>query len=144
MSASSNGTRFPSVEFFRALAESAAKDAPRYRRLGAIDLTVALRVGDKAYRIAFEDFSCTGVEEWDGKKPVDCVISASDGDWRELIKHIQTRGTADARHTLNSLVLAGDRFTLSGEEQLGIDCFYRFNASLQAFIEEARNVPVGL
>ena len=71
-----------------------------------------LRVGDKAYRIAFEDFGCTGVDEWDGKKPVDCVISASDGDWRELIEHIQARGTADARHTLNSLVLAGDRLCL--------------------------------
>ena len=36
------------------------------------------------------------------------------------------------------------RFALSGDEQLGIDRFYRFNASLQAFIEEARSVPTRL
>ena len=137
-------TPFPSIAFFRALADSAAQDAARYRRLGAFDLTLAIRVGNKGYRMSFEDFGCSGVEEWDGKKPVDCVIAASESDWKELIAHIQARGSADAQHTLNSLVLAGDRFVLSGEEQLGIDCFYRFNASVQAFIEEARKVPTAL
>lgn len=137
-------TPFPSSAFFRALAQSAAQDPARYRRLGALDLTLAIRVGDKGYRMSFEDFGCTGVEDWDGAKPVDCVITASEGDWRELFSHIQARGSADAEHTLNSLVLAGDRFVLSGEEQLGIDRFYRFNASVQAFIEEARNVPTAL
>ncbi|MFQ5514023.1 MAG: hypothetical protein ACE5FG_06245 [Myxococcota bacterium] len=141
MPASEKEIAFPSTEWFRVLADSAAKNTPHYRHLGTFDLALALCVGEKSYRLSFEDFGCSGVEEWDGKKPVDCVISASLEDWRALITHIQERGTADPQHTLNSLVLAGDRFRLTGEDQLGIDRFYRFNASLQCFIEEARNVP---
>lgn len=132
---------FPSIAWFEALAEAASADEPRYHRLGYVEMTLGVKVGDQGFRIRFEDYGCTGVEGWDGSQPVDCVVSASPADWRELIAHIQKRGSADPEHTLNSLVLAGDRFVLSGDEQLGIDCFYRYNASLQAFIEEARRVP---
>jgi len=135
---------FPSAPWFRALAAAVSEDEPRYRRLGFMEITLGLKVGDRGYRISFEDFGCTEVADWDGSAPVDCVVSADSADWRELIEHIQQRGSADSDHTLNSLVLAGDRFELSGDEQLGIDRFYRFNASLQAFIEEAHGVPTKL
>jgi hypothetical protein len=134
---------FPSTGWFRALAEAAAADEPRYRKLGYVEIKLGVNVGENGYRMTFEDFGCTEVEEWDGSEAVDCAVSASPGDWQELITHIQARGSADPQHTLNSLVLAGDRFALSGDEQLGVDRFYRFNASLQAFIEEARSVPTG-
>ncbi len=145
MSAAQTQTlEFPSKAWFQALADAAAADEPRYRRLGFVELNLGFRVGEKGYRVTFEDFGCTGVENWDGSAPVDCLLSASTSDWRELIEHIQARGSADPQRTLNSLVLAGDRFSLSGDDQLGVDRFYRFNASLQAFIEEAREVPTRL
>ena len=134
---------FPSAPWFRALADAATADEPRYRRLGFVEITLGVKVGEKGYRITFEDFGCTEVEDWDGSASVDCTVSADPSDWRELIEHIQKRGSADPEHTLNSLVLAGDRFALTGDEQLGIDRFYRFNASLQAFFEEAHSVPMG-
>ncbi len=134
---------FPSAPWFQALAEAVAADEPRYRKLGFLEITLGVKVGEKGYRITFEDFGCGGVEDWDGSAPVDCSVSADPSDWRELIEHIQKRGSADPEHTLNSLVLAGDRFALTGDEQLGIDRFYRFNASLQAFFEEAHSVPMG-
>ncbi len=137
----SKAIEFPSAPWFRALAEAASADEPRYRRLGFMEITLGVKVGDQGYRITFEDFGCSEVEDWDGSAPVDCVVSADPDNWRELIAHIQERGSADPQHTLNSLVLAGDRFALTGDEQLGIDRFYRFNASLQAYIEEAHNVP---
>ena len=140
----SDTIEFPSAPWFRALAEAASANESRYRRLGFMEITLGVKVGEKGYRITFEDFGCAGVEDWDGSVPVDCVVSADSADWRELIEHIQERGSADPEHTLNSLVLAGDRFALSGDEQLGIDRFYRFNASLQAFIEEAHSVPTRL
>ena len=137
----SQSLEFPSAAWFRALAEAASADESRYRQLGYLEIKLGVNVGEKGYRILFEDFGCTGVAEWDGSESVDCTVSASLDDWRELISHIQERGSADPKHTLNSLVLAGDRFERAGDEQLGVDRFYRFNASLQAFIEEARNVP---
>jgi len=137
----SKPVEFPSVAWFEALAKAAAADEDRYRRLGFAEITLGVKVGDQGYRIRFEDFGCTGVAEWNGEEPVDCVVSAAPADWNELIAHIQERGSADPNHTLNSLVLSGDRFELSGDEQLGIDRFYRFNATLQTFLEEARGVP---
>ena len=139
----SKALEFPSAAWFRALAEAVSADESRYRRLGYLEIKLGVKVGEKGYRMLFEDFGCSEVEDWDGSAPVDCTVSASTEDWRELITHIQARGSADPQHTLNSLVLAGDRFALSGDDQLGVDRFYRFNASLQAFIEEARHVPTG-
>lgn len=132
---------FPSVAWFEALAEASARDEERYRRLGFVDIALGVRVGEQAFCLAFEDFGCASVSEWDAKRPVACVVSASLEDWQELVRHIQAHGHADPRHTLNSLVLAGDRFELTGEEQLDIDAFYRFNATIQAFFDECASVP---
>lgn len=132
---------FPSLAWFQALADAAARDPDRYRRLGWVELVFGIVVGEERYRLTFDGYVCTEVAPWLPGERVDCWVEASAADWRELIEHLQTRGRADARHTLNSLVLAGDRFRLRADEQLGADAFYRFNATLQAFIEEARNVP---
>lgn len=134
---------FPSVPWFRALADraEAGPDAERFRRLGVVDTAFAMRVGDFAYRLVFDGFSCSEVAEWDGEAPVDFVLEAPMAEWRELVEHLQEHGSLDGAHSLNSLVLAGDRFRLSGDEQLGIDCFYRFNPSIQAFLELAASVP---
>lgn len=133
---------FPSAQWFQALADVASADADRYRRLGMVECTLVLQVGDAAYRLEFAGFGCHEVAEWDGNDDgVDCHVSASPADWRELIEHIQARGRADIHHTLNSLVLAGERFHLTGDQQLGIDTFYRYNATFQAFIEGAAGLP---
>ncbi len=130
---------FPSVGYFRALATSARSDIDRYRRLGATDIALGLIVGDQAFRLEFEDYECTDISPWDSSDTgaVDCWVSASPQDWDELIAHIRSRKKADSTHTLNSLVLADDRFHLGGTSQLGMDKFYRYNATLQSFFEEA-------
>jgi hypothetical protein len=138
------GTRtvFPSVEYFDALAASAATDELRYRRLGATDVVFALEVGDEGYRLVFEDYGCIDVSPWDGTGSVDFVLGARREDWFELVRHLAGRERADSDHTLNSLVLADRRFHLTGAEQLGMDKFYRFNATIQAYFEETRNLSV--
>lgn len=134
---------FPSVAWFEALAARTEEGphAANFRRFGVIDTVFAVRVGEHAYRLTFDGYGCTEAVEWDGASPVDFVIEASLADWRELIDHVRDRGTADGTHTLNSLVLGGDRFRLSGDDQLGVDNFYRYNPTLQAFIELAGTVP---
>ena len=128
---------FPSVPWFKELARRAHED-DTLRRLGVVDTRVGLRIGEHAYRLTFDGWD---VEVVQGDDVVDFTIEASMAAWRELIEHIHERGSADSAHTLNSLVAKGDVFRLSGAEQLGVDCFYRFNASLQAFIELAAAVP---
>ena len=133
---------FPSTEYFEALAASARCDELRYRRLGATDVVWAVVIGDQGYRLVFEDYGCVDVSPWDGTGGVDFVVSAERPDWCELVQHLAGRTGADSDHTLNSLVLADRRFHLSGAEQLGMDKFYRYNATIQAYFEESRNVPV--
>ena len=128
---------FPSVPWFKELAHHARED-DALRRFGVTDVRVGLRIGEHAYRLTFDGFDVE-VEEGDG--PVDFTIDAPMAAWRELIEHIHERGSADSAHTLNSLVAKGDVFRLGGDEQLGVDCFYRYNASLQRFLELAATVP---
>jgi hypothetical protein len=119
---------FPSLEWFRALADRVTADehAATFRRLGVTDTTFVLAVGDEAYRIAFDGFEVGDVSPWDHESPVDFVLSGSVEAWRDVLDHPGTR-------TLNSVVLAGD-LRLEGDEQLGVDCFYRYNPTIEAFV----------
>jgi hypothetical protein len=134
---------FPSVPWFQERVHRASDPDHEalFRRLGVTDTTFALRVGERAYRLVFDGFGCTEVAEWTGEDPVDFVIDAPAGAWRELIEHVHEHGHADSAHSLNSLVLTGDVFHLTGDEQLGVDCFYRYNATIQAFLDLAASVP---
>lgn len=131
---------FPSLAWFQALTETADQHPDRYRRLGWVELALGVRIGDDRYRLVFDGYGCTEVSEHGPGDAVDCELVASAADWRELIEHLQARPHADSAHSLNSLVLAGDRFQLVADEQLGADAFYRFNATLQTFIEEAHHL----
>ena len=134
--------QFDTLAFFEALATSARAHPDQYRRLGMTDIVLGVKVGAKAYRLVFEDYECTEVTTYEPSSHVDCELEASREDWGELIEHLAARGRAGSAHTLNSLVLASDRFHLTGEDQLGVDKFYRYNATLQLFFEEAANVPL--
>ena len=122
---------FPSVPWFDELRQRADEPgcAERFRRLGIVDTTFAVRVGDLAYRLVFDGFGCAEVGTWDGTEEVDFVLEASLDDWLDLLEH--------HGQSLNSLVLRDERFHLRGDDQLGIDKFYRYNPSLEAFFELA-------
>ncbi len=129
---------FPSLAWFQALADRvvAPEHADRFRRLGITDTTFVLAVGDDAYRIVFDGFEVGEVTGWDGDSPVDFVLTGTPEAWRGLLEHPGAR-------TLNSLVLADDGFRLTGDEQLGIDCFYRFNPTIESFVALAADLPTG-
>lgn len=135
MATTTDALLFPSLEWFRALADrvTSPEHADRFRRLGITDTTFVLAVGEEAYRIAFDGFEVGEVTEWDGESPVDFVLAGSPAAWQDLLDHLGNR-------TLNSLVLGGE-LELTGDEQLGIDCFYRYNPTIEAFVELAADLP---
>ena len=124
---------FPSLRWFKEQAHRTEEPgtAERFRRLGVVDTTFAVVVGDEGYRIVFDGFGCDEVTEWHEDWPVDFVLSAPVETWREVV---------DGGRSLNSLVLGGD-LELTGDEQLGIDCFYRFNPTIESFVELAADLP---
>jgi hypothetical protein len=141
---------FPSVAWFRHLAERMAAQPDKYRRLGVLDLTLVphIRFPDghaEVYSLAFEGYGCPVVEQADGPEAVrgrhPVMIEGEYAAWREMIENIRGHGRADLTHTLNYLTLPDWPFTLSpldaAEGQLDVDRFYRYNDSLQEFFNEA-------
>ena len=144
---------FPSVGWFRALADRMAAQPEKYRKLGAMDLTLVPRIAlsdgkTEAFRLVFEGHRCTAVdrvghgEPIGGRHPV--VLEGEYGAWREMIENIRHNGRADLTHTLNYLTLPDWPLRLvsvdDGEGQLDVDRFYRYNESLQEFFDEAARV----
>lgn len=136
------------------MAAATRSDPDRYRRLGAADIRFGLRVDaasgapEAAYLMTFVDFECEGVQEvapatLDDASRCDCYVAAGRDAWESLIAHIVENGKADTAHTLNTLVLADEDFHLGGATQLGVDAFYRLNATLQAYIEECAGTAKG-
>lgn len=140
------GTQPLTKAWFEDMAAAMGDDPDRYRRLGVNDVHVGFRVDSEgdlpeaAFLLTFRDFECAAVEEVDPGRldgpGCDYYLAARRSDWEDLVAHVQEKGRADPSHTLNTLVLADERVHVRGATQLGVDTFYRLNASLQAFFEE--------
>lgn len=145
---------FPSVGWFRALADRMAAQPEKYRRLGAMDLTLVPRIvfpdgHAELYSLAFEGHRCAAVERLEsaaairGRHPV--VLEGEYAAWREMLENIHRHGRADLTHTLNYLTLPDWPLRLlpvdeEGEGQLDVDRFYRYNETLQEFFDETASV----
>ncbi len=135
---------FPSLEFFKALQQRTKDEVVAFEKLGVCDTTFGVRVGDELYRIAFEIYECTEVDECDDPAPLDFVLSAPVELWREMFQSVVENAGADAEHTINSLTHVGDIMKIEYEDPEGHDCFYRFMATIQAFLDEAKHLDVDL
>jgi len=136
--------RFPSLEFFRSLQQRAKEDAAAFEKLGVCDTTFGIRVGDELYRIAFEVYECTEVDETGDSASLDFVLSAPVALWKEMFESVIANGGADAAHTINTLTHIGDVMKVEYEDPEGHDKLYRFMATIQAFLDEARHLDVEL
>ncbi len=133
---------FPSLEFFKALQQRTKEEVVAFEKLGVCDTTFGVRVGDELFRIAFEIYECTEVDECDDPASLDFVLSAPDALWREMIETVVANGGADAEHTINSLTHVGDVMKIEYEDPEGHDRFYRFMATIQTFLDEAQHLDV--
>jgi hypothetical protein len=144
---------FPSVGWFRRLADRMEAQPEKYRKLGAVDLTLIPRIvfpsgRSEVYRLTFAGHRCPEVERLDGGArmpgPHPVIIEGEYPAWKEMVENIRRHGHADLTHTLNYLTLPDWPLRLipadEGEGQLDVDRFYRYNETLQEFFEEAAAV----
>jgi hypothetical protein len=143
---------FPSTDWFERLAARMAAQPEKYRRLGAVDLTLVVRVEypdgrAELYSIAFAGDRCRGVERV--ASPADVrghavVLVGEYGAWKEMVENIREHGHADLKHTLNYLTLPDWplRLVAADDEagQLDVDRFYRYAETLQEFFDESAAV----
>jgi hypothetical protein len=139
---------FPSTEYFEALKQRMATEQEKFRRLGFIDTTFAVRVAQNGrprnFVLEFEVFELKKVREVpevDPKK-VDFIIEGDAAVWREMIENIRRNGEADTNHDINTLAHFGDRLHVSYDDPDGHDKLYRFMESIQEFFDLTSQLDV--
>ncbi len=139
---------FPSTEYFEALKKRMAAEQDKFRRLGFIDTTFGVRVGQNGkarnFVLEFEVFELKNVRavpDIDLKK-IDFLIDGDAKVWREMIENIRRNGEADSNHDINTLTHFGEQLKVVYDDPDGHDKLYRFMESIQEFFDLSSQVEV--
>ena len=132
------------IAFFDALASRMNADPRSYEVLGDVDLDLALVMrrpdgADFRVLLSFRGIGCERVAELDpdDEQRADCVLDGPLDAWAEMFDDVQRNGRATGRQTINSLTLLGERIVVRGVDPLGVDKFFRYNQTVQAFLDGA-------
>jgi len=134
------------VQFFDALATEMNAHPEVYEVLGDLDMDLALVMtdehGDFRVRLTFDGITCAGVDEiGDGDEfTTSCYLQGPLTEWRAMFADIVEHGHATGWWTINSLTLVGDKIAVHGDDPLGVDLFFRFNQTVQNFLDGASAV----
>jgi hypothetical protein len=139
--------KFPSVEFFQELARRMADNAAEFEKLGFCDTTMGVKVaGDlpRLYALTFDVFDCTDVRELSdpADAELDFTLEAPLSLWREMFESIAKTGHPEPAFSLNSLSHVGDRMKVVYDDPEGHDKFYRFMATIQAFVDQTSDLEI--
>ena len=132
---------FPSVEWFEAVRDLVNNDES-YRRLGTVDASVGIKVGDTLLEVDFEAFECAGVKEIseDDLRDLDFWLEQSPEQWKDMLEDIKKNGAAGLGFTLNTLDLNLPEGFAKSHDGYRRDAFYRFNQSLQHFFDSSAKI----
>lgn len=132
---------FPSVEWFDQV-RGVVNQGKEFRALGNCDTTMGVKVGDRAFRLQFEAFSCEQVSEIAIKDlgDADFYLEMSPGEWRTFLDNIKTNGGADGDHSLNTLDLSRDGGILRAKDDFLRQSFLRYHLSIQAYFDASAQV----
>jgi len=140
----SDAIAFPSIEWFERLAQLMRANRARNEHLGYVDCVAVFTVLDGGLRgrpwsvqITFEEFEATDVREATTADlaRADFTLDATLATWREMIESIaRGRGRPDLTHTLNYLSHPGTPIRVWSDDPLRRDMYFRYNQSLQEFI----------
>lgn len=133
-------TTFPSVEWFEELSEITNRDDV-FRKIGRLDAIVAFKIGDRAFNVTFDVLTARDIREVNEEemRDSDFVIELSPDQWQGMLEDIKANGTASKDWTLNTLDLINESPIHVNLEDDGYraDFFFRYNPSLQRFMENA-------
>lgn len=139
--------KFPSIDFFQELARRMKANAAEFEKLGFCDTVMGVKVDAEdshLYALTFDVFDCSDVRELAdaGDADLDFLLEAPLALWKEMFESIQKNGVPEPSYTLNSLSHIGDRMRVVYDDPEGHDKFYRFMATLQAFVDQASDLEI--
>lgn len=147
VSAPTASVAFPSVQWFEALGQLMHEQRDHFAKIGDMDCTMQLTLYDAGpdgqpwrCQVEFEGTDVVDVREVgeDDEERADFVLETDLDTWREMVDNIvANRGRPDLDHTLNRLSLPGVPIRLWGVDPVRRDAYYRFNQSLQHYINNA-------
>jgi hypothetical protein len=130
-----DGVPFPSVAWFRRLADHMNAHRARQEHLGYVDCVAEFRVVDgPAVQVTFEEFAAVDVRAAEPGR-ADFALEASLPTWRAMIESIaRGGGRPELTQTLNHLSHRGAPMRLVADDPLQADLYFRYNQSLQEFV----------
>lgn len=133
--------KFPSIEWFEAVRESANGD-PQFTSQGTVNCVMGAKVGDEAFAIKFEGFECAAVQAVSESelRDLDFYIDLAPANWKELLDNIAANGGSDSAHTLNTLDLTMPNGCIKSGSELRRATFFQCHLSLQAFLDASVRV----
>ncbi len=141
---------FPSLEWFRRLADLMNQNRALHEHLGYIDCVAAFTISDGGaggrpftVQVTFEEFEAVDVREagTEDAPRADFVLEASMGTWREMIENIaRGGGRPDLTHTLNYLSHMGEPIAVRSDDTMRRDMYFRYNQSLQEFVNASAQI----
>jgi hypothetical protein len=146
-----DATPFPSLAWFQRLALLMHESRARQIQLGYVDCTVLFSVCDGgpggrpwSALVRFEEFDAVEVREATAADAAraDFALEATLATWREMIESIAAGGgRPDLDHTLNRLSHLGAPLRVTSDDVLKKDLYFRFNQSLQEFVNASATFP---
>jgi hypothetical protein len=134
---------FPSLGWFRRLADLMNRNRARHEHLGYVDCVVQFTVTDGpggrpwSAQVTFEEFAATDVRVVGpgDEARADFRLETDAATWRAMIESIaRGEGRPDLDHTLNRLSHFGTPLRVVSDDVLKTDLYFRYNQSLQEFV----------
>ena len=131
---------FPSTDWFQALADITKED-PGYTKFGRLNALIAFKCGDTNVSCNFDVLDINDIKEVTDEdlRDVDIVIEMPPEIWSGMLENIKADGRATGEWTLNTLDLRLDEEIHKNlmEDGFKADMFFRYNPSLQVFMDNA-------
>ena len=137
--AGEDAVRFPSVEFFKALAERVEAEPALLEEVPPSEAYCGIGVGESLYVLEFDGRSCAGVAPGGNPLDLDFVLAGSSEAWRKAIDSVMTGGS----DSLAALVEAGT-LEIRADDDEGRDAARATLTFLQAFLVAARGLELQL
>ncbi|MCB0939232.1 MAG: hypothetical protein KDB72_03230 [Mycobacterium sp.] len=119
-------------------------DLAEFRKLGEMDCRFAVDIFDGGpdgsaliVQLFFDGFDVREIKQIGETEleSMDFVIETDRDSWQEMVDNIRAGdGQPDLDHTLNALSMAATPIRVWSSDPLGRDMFFRYNQSLQHFI----------